>query len=118
MSANDRKRAVSKFIEHPRSRDKNDAKTCVRRHCDFGARVLERLVAAIRRCGEYWPLVDVGGCGYERGVDSDARFVLSRAADLINRTAPLFLRYPVMKIYWTRFTVTGTGRQTVLQTVE
>ena len=40
------------------------------------------------------------------------------AADCSNRTAPFFLPYPITKNYWTRFTVTGTGRQIVLQTGE
>jgi len=40
------------------------------------------------------------------------------AADFINRTAPFLLQYPMVTNYWTRFTVTGTGRHIVLQTGE
>ena len=40
------------------------------------------------------------------------------AAELVDRTAPIVLRYPTMSNYRARVTVTGTGRQIVLQTGE
>ncbi len=54
----------------------------------------------------------------QSGLSAGANKKKTGAADHINRTAPLLLRHLIVTNYWTRLTVTGTGRQIVLQTGE